>query len=697
MRLRTRLIVLNSLVVLGGALLALLLLEHHARRELRNTEEQRLLGEARLLAERAQIRISTELVNLQTWADMPLVVQMALHPDDDALRNALSTFLQGVVQREQRYSIYLFSREGECIASDDPRRIGSPMAREIVAKRPSMKRALAGQACIGESLFSKASGRPLVALSAPVWHKGNVIGVLRTAVDMLLLQNQVFPPVPVDDTRRVYIDDPEMDKTLAADIKLLAPDIDPPWRPPPPPIVRAGREAVGSVYYYDEQGKRLLIGSAPMNDPAWVVFVTQSMDKVLAPLDALHRIAMLTIVALGVLVASATRMLVAPVVVAIERCRDLVSAFREGRLEQRLFLRRSDEIGDLAGGLNRMAEALDRSRRDLAAAEREYRALFEKAIEGIFRTDVNGTITLANAAMADILGADSTETLIGKNAHQFYARPGERDRILDLLRQHGRIDGKAVQLVRIDGGVRDCEVSARAEHDADGIVQSLQGILVDITEMRAAELAREKARETERLLTEARWLSLRYQVNPHFLFNVLTSIEALSREAPDRIPDLTRQLGVFLRKTQCAGVTPLIPLREELKGVKAYLNIEKVRFEERLQIDIDVSERLLDLPVPDMLVQPLVENAIKFGMATSGMPLKIRIAAGITDAGDVRIEVANTGKWVPEDAQRDHEPIGQANLRNRLHLLYAGSFALKSYEEKGWVRVEILLPGRWGA
>jgi two-component system, LytTR family, sensor kinase len=228
-------------------------------------------------------------------------------------------------------------------------------------------------------------------------------------------------------------------------------------------------------------------------------------------------------------------------------------------------------------------------------------------------------------------------------------------------------------------------------------LQSLQGIIVDVTEMRAAELAREKARETERLLIEARWLSLRYQVNPHFLFNVLTSIEALSREAPDRIPDLTRQLAVYLRKTQRAGVTPLIPLREELKGVKAYLNVEKVRFEERLQIDLDVSDRLLDLPVPDMLLQPLIENAIKFGMATSGMPLKIRIAAGITDTGDVRIEVANTGKWVPEDAQRDHGRIGQANLRNRLSLLYAGSFALEPHEEKGWVRVEILLPGRWGA
>ena len=693
MRLRTRLILLNSLVVLGGALLVLLVLENHARRELRCAEEQRLLAEARLLAERAQIRVNTELLNLQTWADMPLVVQVALNPGDDALRNALMTFFQGVVQREQRYSIYLFSREGECIASDDPRRVGSPTAREVVAKRPSMKQALAGQACIGESAFGIASGRPLVSLSAPVRHKGTVIGVLRTAVDMLLLQNRIFPPLPGDDTRHVYIDDPEMDKTLPAGTKLLVPDMDPPWRPPPPAIVRAGREAVGSVYYDEEQGKRLLIGSARMNNPPWVVFVTQSMDKVFAPLEGLHRIAMLTIAALGVLILTATMMLVAPVVVAIERCRDLVSAFREGRLEQRLFLRRSDEIGDLAAGLNRMGEALDRSRRDLAAAEREYRALFENAVEGIFRTDVNGTLTLANAAMADILGAESAAALIGENVRQFYARPGERDHIIGLLRQHGRIDGEAVQLIRLDGAVRDCEIFARAEHDGDGVMHSSQGILIDVTQMREAELAREKARETERLLAEARWLSLRYQVNPHFLFNVLNSIEALSREAPDRIPDLTRQLAVFLRKTQRAEVTPLIPFGEELKGVAAYLNIEKVRFEDRLQIDRDVPGHLLDLPVPDMLLQPLIENAIKFGMATSNMPLRIRITAATTDTGDVQIEVANTGKWVPEDAKRDHECIGLTNLRNRLNLLYADKFVLESYEEKGWVRVKIMLPG----
>jgi PAS domain S-box-containing protein len=693
MRLRTRLLLLNSLVLLGGTLLALLLLERYAGRELRDAEEQRLLVQARLLAERAQIQINTELINLETWADMPLVVEMARNPGDDALRAALVAFLQGIVEREQRYSIYLFSRDGECIASDDPRRIGAPQARDVVAKRPSMKRAFAGESCIGRSAFSIAAARPLVSLSASVRHNGEVVGVLRTAVDMVLLQHRVFPPDAGDDSRRVYIHDPDLDTTLPSDTPLIAPDIQPPWRAPPPFIVQAGRESVGEIYYNEEQGRRLLIGSARMNNLAWVVFVTYPMDRVLAPLSKLHGIAIIIILALSVLILTVTMLLVAPVVLAVERCRNLVDAFREGLLDRRIALRRRDEIGELASGLNRMAETLESSRRDLAAAEREYRTLFENSIEGIFRTDVKGTVIIANAAMADILGVESTKSLFGMNVIEFYANPADRERILDLLQQEGRVDNEAIRLVRRDGVVRDCMIFARAERDTDGALQSMQGILIDVTEKREAEKALEKARETERLLAEARWLSLRYQINPHFVFNVLTSIDALSREAPERIPDLTRQLAVFLRRAQHIGSSPLTPLQEELAAMEAYLKIEKIRFEEKLQVDIIIPERLQDLSVPDMLLQPLVENAIKFGMATSGMPLNIRVVVSETEAGMLQIEVANTGSWVTKDARSDRQGIGLGNLRNRLALLYPDRFSLTTLEENGWVKVRVVLPG----
>lgn len=128
--------------------------------------------------------------------------------------------------------------------------------------------------------------------------------------------------------------------------------------------------------------------------------------------------------------------------------------------------------------------------------------------------------------------------------------------------------------------------------------------------------------------------------------------------------------------------------------MESYLALEKVRFEEDLAVSIGVDSEILDLPVPELLLQPLVENAVKHGMKTSPMPLRIRIS-GRPDGDRLLIEVANTGKWLPRDGRPgERNGLGLGNLRKRLDLAFDGRYRLGTGEAGEWVFVTVELPGK---
>ena len=152
-----------------------------------------------------------------------------------------------------------------------------------------------------------------------------------------------------------------------------------------------------------------------------------------------------------------------------------------------------------------------------------------------------------------------------------------------------------------------------------GILGSWVFFALVIWQQRTARQKAERARRLDQLATEARLSALRYQINPHFLFNTLASIGALSTEAPERIPLLVRNLAAYLRVRLRPDAGETHAFAEEWESIRAYLEIEQIRFSDSLLIRHDVRGEALKARVPEMLVQPLVENAVTHGFREDGV------------------------------------------------------------------------------
>ncbi|QOY88515.1 sensor histidine kinase [Paludibaculum fermentans] len=165
---------------------------------------------------------------------------------------------------------------------------------------------------------------------------------------------------------------------------------------------------------------------------------------------------------------------------------------------------------------------------------------------------------------------------------------------------------------------------------------------------------------------EASFLALRAQLNPHFLFNCLNSIRALISEDPPRAQHAVTMLSSLLRYTLQSGERADVPLSEELDMVDEYLALELIRFEDRLKVQRDIPPAALAARLPPMLLQTLVENALKHGIARQTSGGTVSIAAAL-DHGRLELRVANPGTLAPEPGATG---IGLENARRRLNLRY---------------------------
>ena len=183
---------------------------------------------------------------------------------------------------------------------------------------------------------------------------------------------------------------------------------------------------------------------------------------------------------------------------------------------------------------------------------------------------------------------------------------------------------------------------------------------------------------------------LRYQLNPHFFFNALNTISALADENPQRVKTAVRELSGFLRYTLLDEEDLDVPLRDEFQAVEHYLAVENIRFEEDLQVEVDLGDEAGRQVVPSFLVLPLVENAVKHGQRTSPRPLRIWVTAHHTN-DTLTIEVANTGHWRDDQAARNGTGTGLNNVRRRLEAQHPDQHQLALTEDEGCVRVRIEL------
>lgn len=207
-------------------------------------------------------------------------------------------------------------------------------------------------------------------------------------------------------------------------------------------------------------------------------------------------------------------------------------------------------------------------------------------------------------------------------------------------------------------------------------------------ELKASQLKAELA-EARLQATEAQLHALRVQLHPHFLFNTLNSISALLEEDVEAADEMIARLGDFLRMTLDSSAAQQVTLAQELESLGCYLDIERVRFQDRLSVTIDIEPQALASKVPNLLLQPIVENAIRHAIAPRFTPGSIEIRAH--GSGDMlSIQIKDNGPGLGESFR---EGIGLANTRARLERLYgdAHRFELKNAEEGGLV-VDVEIP-----
>jgi len=224
---------------------------------------------------------------------------------------------------------------------------------------------------------------------------------------------------------------------------------------------------------------------------------------------------------------------------------------------------------------------------------------------------------------------------------------------------------------------------------------------VRVVHERCARDLREQ--ETIKLATEAELRALRAQVNPHFLFNALTTIGYLIQTAPERALETLMRLTALLRGVLRRSEGEFATLGEEIELIESYLDIERARFEDRLRVTIDAPREMRNHRIPALLIQPLVENAIKHGISPSRMGGEVAISARIAPgngavgvAGDMlQIIVRDTGLGVSEQAlaQGRNRGVGLSNVERRLKAHYGAqaSFSVRSAPGAG-TAVELSLP-----
>jgi hypothetical protein len=229
----------------------------------------------------------------------------------------------------------------------------------------------------------------------------------------------------------------------------------------------------------------------------------------------------------------------------------------------------------------------------------------------------------------------------------------------------------------------------------DGITLALFSLLfLAVDHWWQLRAQREKAREATSLAQQAQLQMLRYQLNPHFLFNSLNSIRAMILREPERARQIVTELSEFLRYS-LNGRGHESTIGEEIQAIENYLAIQRIRFEEKLVVTEAVDPALLSFVLPCFLVHPLVENAVKYGMETCELPLRLEIEIA-SDGPGLRIRVSNTGRLMPATAAQaggvcDGTGTGLRNVARRLELGYPGRHTFTVSERDGWVHAEIVL------
>lgn len=207
-----------------------------------------------------------------------------------------------------------------------------------------------------------------------------------------------------------------------------------------------------------------------------------------------------------------------------------------------------------------------------------------------------------------------------------------------------------------------------------------------------ARSLRQRAQAEEKLKTlvrESELNMLKSQINPHFLFNSLNSISSLIMSNPDKAQEMIIRLSDFLRYSLKHRENEFISLEEEIGRMKDYLSIEQIRFGDKLHYELKTSEKCNEFLVPTMILQPLIENAIKHGVYESLKPVSLIFSCNLNDTF-LELELAND--YDPDQPSHSGTGVGLQNVSERIRLAYDGKGRMNKTSQNGVYKVRLFIP-----
>ena len=198
-----------------------------------------------------------------------------------------------------------------------------------------------------------------------------------------------------------------------------------------------------------------------------------------------------------------------------------------------------------------------------------------------------------------------------------------------------------------------------------------------------------KESEYKSLIREAELQALKSQINPHFLFNSLNSISSLTVSNPEKAQEMVINLSTFMRYSLTNNEKELVSFSRELENIKLYLSIEKVRFGKKLNAEFEIDSHCLDAEIPNMILQPLFENAIKYGVYETTDQVTIKT---ICQCDGNLLKISITNDYDANTIKRRGEGIGLRNIRKRMEIIYNQPDLMQINDHKTSFEVQLILP-----
>ena len=198
-----------------------------------------------------------------------------------------------------------------------------------------------------------------------------------------------------------------------------------------------------------------------------------------------------------------------------------------------------------------------------------------------------------------------------------------------------------------------------------------------------------KESELKTLVKESELSSLKSQINPHFIFNSLNSISSLTIISPEKAREMIIKLSDFLRYSISHRDEQMTSLKDEMQNINRYLDIEKVRFGDRLKVIENINEQCLDKRLPGLILQPLIENAIKYGVYESIDQAKIEISTGCSEKA-LKVKIRND--YNPDFVAKKGEGIGLKNIESRLAIIYKNENLVLTNKSDNIFEVTVIFP-----